>query len=157
MARWLPLVTLLLASCGHSPTPQECKSLAQPKAVIKRCFGGDLTRNTYLGDLRCWPFSASHQMRGVWLIGLETSVFYPGASRAEQLRGNSEIWLQTDLFERRPDLVAAAQGAGAVAYVVDFDGRSSLCDGTFGHFGVSRRQVIVDKFHSMTPLALPKG
>ena len=92
----------------------------------------------------------------VWIIGLETSLFYPGVSRADQVRGNSNIWLETDLFNRRPDLVAAGQGAGPVAYMVDFYGRKSLCDGTFGHLGTSGQQVIVEKFRSMTPLPLQR-
>jgi hypothetical protein len=44
----------LLASCGHAPAPEECKALADPKAVIERCYGGKLDGSAkYIGDLKC--------------------------------------------------------------------------------------------------------
>lgn len=65
------------------------------------------------------------------------------------------MWLESDLLEKRPELLGAAQGAGRRVYAVELEGRESLCDGHFGHMGMSPRQVIADRFYSMRLLPTP--
>jgi hypothetical protein len=151
MPRWLTLVALLGTSCGHNrPNAFECKALAAPKAVLQRCVGGNLT-GKYVGDLKCWPFSQPQRMHGVWVIAMEASNFYPNASTVTSRE--TDTWLKTDLLNR-PELIAAAQGAGTRAYLVDFIGRKSLCDGYFGN-GTYRREVIAEHFYSLSRLPIP--
>lgn len=148
-------MTLLLASCGHAPTAEECKALANPKAVVERCYGGKLEPSSkYVGDLKCWPFSPPHRLRGIWVIDLEASEFFPNASNLKDASGQP-MWLESDLLERRRELLDAAQGAGRRVYAVELEGRQSLCDGYFGHMGMSPRQVIVNRFYSMRLLPTP--
>ena len=155
MTRWLLLLTSLIASCAQGqPTPEACKALADPEAVLKRCYGGDLERGKYVGDLKCWPFSNPQRLRGIWLIDLEASEFFPNVNTLKDVRNRrSHVWLKSGLLDHRPELLAAAQGAGTRLYAVEMDGRQALCDGMFGHFGMSRRQVIAERFHTMRLLA----
>jgi hypothetical protein len=107
----------------------------------------------YVGDLKCWPFSKSERLRGLWEINLEASHFYPNAERAPPLDSpHPPMWLETDLIDRRPELLAAAQGAGPRVFAVELQGREALCDGLFGHMGVYPREVIVERFYSLRPL-----
>jgi hypothetical protein len=148
----------LLASCGQRlPTARECKALAEPKAVVDRCFGGHLDPAAkYVGDLKCWPFSNAHHLQGVWLLQLETSVFYPNArSIKDVLNQPGNTWLETDLLEKRSDLRAATQGEGTHIYAVDLEGREALCDGLFGHMGQSPHEVIATHIYSIRELPLP--
>jgi hypothetical protein len=146
---------LLLASCGHAPTAEECKALAKPKAVVERCFGGKLDASAnYVGDQKCWPFSKSERLRGIWVIDLEASEFFPNVSSINKASGQP-MWLASDLLLRRHELLDAAQGAGRRVYAVELEGRQSLCDGYFGHMGMWPRQVIAERFYSMRLLATP--
>lgn len=156
MTRLLPLVPLFLASCSHPPpTAEECKALIEPKAVIDRCYGGDLRSEKYVGDLKCLPYGASQRLRGLWLIDLEASEFFPNAKTIKQ-GAESPIWLETKLLDLPSKLLDAAQGAGRRVYAVEFQGRQSLCDGGgYGHMGMSPKQVIVERFYSMRLLAGP--
>jgi hypothetical protein len=149
--RLLPLFALLLACCGQRPpTAEECKALAAPNAVVARCYGGKLEPSaSYIGDLKCWPFSKPQRLVGLWLIGLEASEFYPNAKSLQEVNQRPQIWLESSLLERRPELLAAAQGAGTRVYAVELEGRQSLCDGMFGHFGMYPRKVIAERFYSM--------
>jgi hypothetical protein len=93
-------------------------------------------------------------MRGVWLVDLEASEFYPSVQALnENYRpgpniGRPQVWLQSDLLESRPELRAAGQGAGRRVYAVEFEGRLSHC-GMFGHFGIFPKEVIAERFYSM--------
>jgi hypothetical protein len=156
--RFVPLAALLVASCTQrQPTAEECKAIAVPKAVLERCYGGSLGPSAkYVGDLKCWPFSKSQRLIGLWLIGLEASEFYPNAHVPHGLDNRrSKIWLQSDLLGRRPEIKAASQGAETRVYAVELKGRQALCDGMFGHFGLYPRQVIAERFYSMRLLPNP--
>jgi hypothetical protein len=151
--RLLPLLAVAVAACDQQPpTAQECKALADPKAVIDRCSGGNLS-GSYVGDLKCWPFSKPERLSGLWVIRMEGSDFYQNARNLEDVANRRPEWLESDLVERRPELLAAAQGAGTRVYAVEFEGRQSLCDGYFGHFGMYPREVIAARFYSMRLLA----
>lgn len=91
-------------------------------------------------------------MRGIWIIDLEASKFFSGASTLKEATGQP-MWLETDLLHKRGELLAATQGAGRRVYAIELDGRESLCDGAFGHFGMTPRQVIADRFHTMRLLS----
>lgn len=152
MNRAFPLVALALEACSHNqPTAEECKALADPKAVVQRCAGGSMSPSAkYIGDLKCWPFSKSERLHGLWEISLEASNFYPNATTVPPLDSrHPPLWLETDLIDRRPELLAAAQGAGRRVYEVELQGREALCDGLFGHMGVYPKEVIAERFYAM--------
>ncbi len=153
--RRLPVLTLLLISCSGAPTPRECKALANLKAVVKRCYEHKLDPSAkYVGDLRCWPFSKPERLRGIWVIDLESSEFFPNASSIKDASGQP-MWLESELLNQSRELLDAAQGAGRRIFAVELEGRKSLCDGHFGHLGMTPRQVIALRFYSMRPLPNP--
>ena len=152
MSRWILLLSFLLAACGERPpTVQECKALAAPKAAIDRCYGGKLA-GKYVGDQKCWPFSAPRRLKGVWLIQFEESVFYPNAHSVQDvLDQKGTIWLKSELLERHAELMGTTR-----LYDVELDGRQALCDAGFGHAGMFPREVIPERFYSMRPIPLPR-
>lgn len=136
-------------------TPAECKALTAPDAFLPRCFGGDLKDQNYVGDLKCMPYSPSQRMTGVWLVGLEYSAFFPGASTYADVKGRPDkIWLQAKPPLPR-EVVAAGQGAGTRAYAIDLVGRRSLCEFHYGHFGMFPQEVIAERIVAVR--AIPVG
>jgi hypothetical protein len=152
MMRSLTLLALLLAACGHRPpTAEECKALAEPKAFLSRCMGGKINGD-YVGDLKCWPFSNSKRIQGVWLVQFEGSEFYSGAKTAEEAkRARPTMWLETRLRDKQPFL-DAGQGGQPLTYWADVEGRESQCDAAFGHQAQFPREFIVAHFYALRRL-----
>src|SRR5689334_12076135 len=80
---------LSLAGCGRPPdAPQwkaayraaQWKALTGRDAFLQRCFGGHFADKHYVGDFKCMPYSPPQRLRGVWVIVLEYSGFFPNAS-----------------------------------------------------------------------------
>jgi hypothetical protein len=114
-------------------------------------MGGKINSD-YVGDLKCWPFSQPRTVRGVWVIQFETSVFYLDATNFEEIKNlEPNIWLQNEA-KRRPPLLDPTPAANSRAYLVEAEGRLSLCDAWFGHQGRYPRELIVIGFHSIKPL-----
>jgi hypothetical protein len=138
-------VTLIAASVASAESPSTCPDRANGKALVDRCFGGDLKRGRYVGDTVCWPFAKTQRMEGVWQVELESSTFIPkqdGGSSTPRV-----VWLEV----RRPAAYAAAslQGDTSRAFAVTLLGRRSLCPGIFGHAGVWSDEILVDRFISV--------
>jgi len=115
-------------------------------------MGGTIYGN-YIGDLNCWPFSRPQRLKGVLLGGFESSEFYPQATTFRQVRGTQpKIWLKSDVPIPAP--FDRAKVGLPSAYLVDAEGRLSLCDGWFGHQGQYPREFIVSRFYSATELPL---
>jgi len=115
-------------------------------------MGGSIYGN-YIGDLKCWPFSRPQQLRGVLLGGFESSDFYPGATTLEQVRNSrSKIWFESDV--PIPASFDRAKIGLPSAYLLDVEGRFSLCDGWFGHQGQYPREFIVSRYYSATELPM---
>jgi hypothetical protein len=137
----------MLLSCGEKRyTAQECRSLEL--TLVQRCFGGNLQNGKYIGDSKCWPFSKPRRMHGIWTIAMEASVFAPNATHVSPEAPPDLASFKTDL-ENRPEIIAAGQGAGNRAYLIDFLGRASLCEGNYGEYGAYPREVIADHFYSI--------
>lgn len=151
---WMTCSTLMLLSLSScSPvqySSEDCRALSAPKAYLQRCLGGNLN-GPYVGDLRCWPFSKRQRVRGVWVTGFETSIFYPGVSTSDQLpKAKSGIWLLNAAKEQPQILQKAPTGTGQ-NYYIDAEARMSLCDASFGHSGAYPREIIIEKIYSVRP------
>ena len=148
----------------RSYTPAECKALTEEDAYMRRCFPGVDTKaphyveaiddKDFVGEFKCMPYSPPRRLAGVWVIGLESSRFYPQASTYDETVNRSEkIWLETD-EPVPPEVTEAGQGAGTRAYAIDFIGRRSLCEWHYGHFGMSPHEVVAQRILSLQPLPL---
>lgn len=148
-----PLVSLSLLSCGHAEyTAQECKALAAPQAYFDRCMGGKIN-GKYVGDLECWPFSPPRRERGILLDEFERSEFYPDATSFEQVaKMKGRIWVDFDLEGPAPPLLQRPATGKTQAFLVEAEGRLSLCGAWFGHLGNYPREFIITRFYSVRDL-----
>lgn len=167
--RVLPLILGLLCSCGQRPqappdsqggtvewkaayTAAECKALTDVDAIVKRCFGGHLSDENYIGDFQCLPYSPPQRFRGVWVLGLEYSGFFLNASSYNEGKGQPDkIWLRADPLPSS-EIRDALQGAGTRAYAVDLIGRRTLCDQNYGHFGMWPQEIIATQITALERL-----
>ncbi len=87
-------------------------------------------------------------MKGVWAIGLERSSFFEKAERySAALDEHDDVWLYVDESVRK-----AAEPLTAPPnqwFSVEFVGRRSICDGLWGHMGMSQKAVIADQMLSV--------
>ena len=147
-------------------TPAECKALIEKIAYVRRCHPGvdpnsenwifEVSDENSVGKFKCMPYSRPERLAGVWVVGFESSNFYPNASSYEETLSLPEgTWLDAD--EPVPQEVTdAGQGAGTRAYSIEFVGRRSLCEWIYGHMGVSPREVVAQRIVSLRPLAMPQ-
>lgn len=142
-----------------SYTPAECKALTEKDAYFQRCFGAEppvdieeVPDEDFVGKFKCMPYSPPQHLTGVWVVGLESSKFFPNGSSYDETLGCSEkIWLDTD-EPVPPEITEAGQGAGTRAYGIDFIGRRSLCEFGYGHFGQSPNEVVAQRIVKLRPL-----
>jgi hypothetical protein len=111
-----------------------------------------------LWEERCYRFGPSGHMHGLWRNAFEGSQFCaaparqcpdrPPAQKVDHYRDN--VWLQFRAFPRGWDDTPPGG-----LYLVDFIGRSSQYEGIFGHMGMSKYEVIVDRLLSIKLLEAP--
>lgn len=145
--------SLLLVGCGDGTPPSAYKHprdqffAAVPLPFINDEFGpclrttdGELRR---LPDAECYRLSEPQRLRGVAVTGFETGSFYPGRTTVPHEHDRSDIWIELD---RRilPDHLRNGCRRDCAVYL-DFVGRRTAVPGSYGHFGVSKHQVIIDR------------
>jgi hypothetical protein len=146
---------MVAASCApKAPTAEECRALAVPAAVIKRCFGGSLDSGTALSNVECWPYSGPTRLKGLWLLDLERSSFFPNARTMSDIKPSdegSELGIENDerFWNAHPQQTAAVQGAGTHVYSVELVGRQFLCGDKLEYSIILPPQVLVQRFESM--------
>jgi hypothetical protein len=97
---------------------------------------------------RCFTFEAPRLWKGYWLNALEDSQFCLSLSACP---GNSDaMWLE---FATEPSFHDKLGQGGA--YEIEFVGRRSNRAGLFGHFGMFRKDMIVDRIITMKEVAPP--
>ena len=147
------LILIFLVSCREKEyTTEECKTLETPKAYIDRCMGGKIN-GSYVGDLECWPFSAPKRFRGVYVGSYESSEFFPNVTTFKQTRYESaKIWVDLEANASLPLPLQKRPSGQTQAFLIDAEGRLSLCDGWFGHLGSYPRELIINRFYSASPI-----
>ena len=92
----------------------------------------------------CSPFSAPVRMKGLWVIGLERSSFFENETRYDSsLHGGDDVWLYVE------DAVRKKFDASNAVFTVEIIGRRAMCEGQWGHMGMSRGAVIADRMVSI--------
>jgi hypothetical protein len=159
-ARLIVVLMLTLCwGCGHrtasedkrepqAPPPQICERVKDEKSAA-RCLTANAPRGETEATLTCFPFSEPQYLSGIWVTGLESSTFFEGAKTFESsmLFEGGDTWLTPDAA--RPETTRSMQGEATRAYQVELIGRRSLCPGYYGHLGVYRQEVRVERFMAL--------
>lgn len=101
----------------------------------------------------CFRFTPPHRMRGLWRNQFEGSEYCEGSSgKCPDPKETAEtgIWL-----EMRSPLPGANDTPPGGLYAIDFVGRRSVGAGMFGHFGMAKNEVIVDRLLSIREVEAP--
>jgi hypothetical protein len=103
----------------------------------------------------CFTFESPRRWKGVWINAFEGSQFcLPPVRRTCQQEGSGSYDNVVSLeFSHSPSVQDHLVPGGV--YLVDFIGRRSHGAGTFGHMGVARNDIIVDRMISMKQLEAP--
>ena len=101
---------------------------------------------------QCYKFDKPRRWKGLWRKQFEGSIFCPAGSPCpdDQSAVENEIWLEFASEHSVPNEVKS----GGV-YEVEFIGRRSIGEGHFGHLGMSRNDIIVDRLISTKLLEPP--
>jgi hypothetical protein len=93
------------------------------------------------------------KMQGVWVIGLEESVFVENATERVQLKRSFQnaVWLDVDTAKAINRAGFALDG-NERQFLVSFVGRKSTRHGLYGHHGMYEKGVVLDKLLSIRPL-----
>ncbi|HET6941359.1 MAG TPA: hypothetical protein VFH89_04265 [Sphingomicrobium sp.] len=160
---FLALLAVLVGSCNANPPSAYQHSRDQFFAVIPGtifdddfypCFRSANGQPTRLSDAECYRFNAPQRMRGVWANGFEEGRFYPDLTTRpgetasdlclEVLRTTPVPKGQDRLFDIEP---------GKTSYILlDFVGRRTSVAGRYGHLGLAKHLIIVDRVVSAKEL-----
>ena len=151
-------VSLLLSSCGKTPSNAvTCEALVADRAFIERCLGGDL-RGQYVGDEECYPFSEEREYRGILITGFEWSEFYPNIDAYNEAdRENPTYWFEQRAEVFHEDDIDEGKCTHDCAFTVSFVGRESICDAHFGHLGGYPKKVIAERNGQLRQLNIAHG
>lgn len=155
MKRCLLILLMLVTSCARtSPTAEECRTLAAPNAVVQRCFGGNLDSGASMSEVECWPYSKPEPLKGLWLLDLERSSFFPNAQSISDIKRESsglELGIENEaiFWKEHPEQRGAVQGAGTHVYRVELVGRRFLCRDKLEYSIILPPQVLVERFNSI--------
>lgn len=105
----------------------------------------------------CFKFDRPRRWEGIWWHSMENSTFCPAPARDCPEDPERELWL--DFSGAKPPAAVYPPGG---TFAVEFIGRRNVGGGAFGHFGMFRNQVIVDRLISLKqieppPKASPRG
>jgi hypothetical protein len=153
-------VLSLLAASGCSnrpPTTVECRALLADKAVVARCYGGEVWDGSkYIGDTNCFPFGPPEPVTGILLTQTETSHFFAGESKfAPAMLKVRGTWLDSEGPAKR--VLDRERHIGPGAFRIEGMGRRPLCAAGYGNYGLYRNEVTLTRIFSITRLADPWG
>ncbi|NUR45272.1 MAG: hypothetical protein HOP91_03810 [Sphingomonas sp.] len=101
----------------------------------------------------CFKFTPSQRMQGLWRNNFEGSEYCDGSSgQCPDAKANAEtgIWLAM-----RSPLPGVDDTPPGGLYAIDFIGRRSIGAGMFGHMGMAKNEVIVDRLLSIKEVEPP--
>jgi hypothetical protein len=97
-------------------------------------------------------------MRGIWSKGYEESAFYPGrASPPTDSTPRPHLWLsaQPGAFSPEQEGKIAAICAEHCLLHLDFIGRRTSVEGHYGHMGMSKHILVIDRVLKAVPVSEP--
>lgn len=144
----LVAISALLASgCSGGPPPSAYKHFRDQVSAVTGwdgpCFRTIGGRPGRLSDADCYRFKEPERLRGVAELGFEADVFYPGQAARPTADQESDLRVSVE-----PRLLPAAMRGGCERRCVaalDFIGRRTAVEGGYGHGGLGRHLIIVDR------------
>lgn len=155
---WVALIAFVfgcwLLVRGQSAPTQRIEGLAPGDCWI-RARGSKM----FIGEPRCYRTLPQRRICGVWLPGFEQSLFFHDVS---DLSGIPVVnvddlpWL--DIADGATGLpTTEEQVRRRAAYRICFLGRESDYYGSYGHMGMSRTGVLLEKTETVREIPIPKG
>jgi hypothetical protein len=165
MKRWAAIPVLLcLAGCEDGATPfaayqRPGDGLASVLHLgligIYPCTTRETVRgSTIIANMptdRCYKMQPARRFRGIWLDEFEGSVFFENMLTVDRVRDeirhrpNSSEWLEA---EAPFTAVASRTSPNSRMIRLDFIGRRTAHPGRYGHAGMSRSIILVDRIIS---------
>ena len=157
------LPAVLLCSCNSNPPSAYKHGRDQFFAVVPGtmfdddfypCFRGADGQPTRLSDEECYRFNAPERMRGVWANGFEEGSFYPNRTRPPG-ETQSDLWLEllwTSTIPKGQERLFNFETGKTNYILLDFVGRRTSVAGSYGHLGLAKHLIIVDRVVSAKKL-----
>lgn len=101
---------------------------------------------------QCYRFNPPERIDGVWVNDFEGSALLTQEEYAAGRFPNNQTWI--DIGERAPRALRAYPMQ--TVYRVSFIGRRATHVGMYGHFGMSRNLVLMDRIISIRPISRPE-
>jgi hypothetical protein len=100
---------------------------------------------------QCFKMSAEQRLSGLWRNDFEGQLFCSApAQKCDYGKLRETVWLDFGPGSQSK----VSPGSGGV-YAIEFDGRSALQKGMYGHMGMFDREVIVDRLISIRQVESP--
>ncbi len=143
----------MLVACGDGTPPSAYKHprdqffAAVPLPFVnddfEPCFRTNRGVPGRLADSECYRFAQPQRMRGVAVTGFETRRFYPARTTLPNPEERSEVWIGLEP-QLLPQNVRGRCIKGCALYL-DFVGRRTAVQGSYGHMGLADHMVVVDR------------
>ena len=154
-------IAMAIAGSGSVKADQRLGDLRRlnldPRVAAKlpaRCVYKVRSYRFFVSDPPCMKLFPLRRLRGIWYLANETSLLYPGRTKTilpERMPLNSEIWVDTgDALDAKALRVIGRDMYGQFA--VDFVAYVPPLEGAYGHMGISRRGVLLQRVISIRRL-----
>ncbi len=129
----------------------------------KRGDGDDRNAAAFIGERRCYDYLPPRSYQGIYVDEFEGQRFVPDDWPAGDQYRSPSIWVD---FDERSDvsaapllakqMTAAADGRNRI-WRMTFIGRETARPGHYGHMGVSRQAVLIDRIVSANLIRVYDG
>ena len=141
------VAALLASSCSNGPSPSAYKHFKDKVWAVTRwdvpcdrTIGG---RPSRLPDADCYRFNEAQRLLGVAQLGFEADVYYPGNAKLPTPHQESDFRVSVE-----PSLLPATirtRCEKSCVVALDFIGRRTTVEGGYGHAGLGRHLIVVDR------------
>ena len=143
----LALAALITSGCSNRTPPsayQHVKDQFWAATALRQPCVRTINRELSLLAIRdCYRFDKPERMRGVAVTGFETGSFYPRRSTLPPTPEQSNLWPELDTAAL-PRNVQNKCAEGCTVYL-EFIGRRTAVEGAYGHAGLSKHIILVDR------------
>lgn len=101
----------------------------------------------FLGSAECFKTVPVTRMRGLWVIGLEESIFFEGKS-ALPPKSAGAVWLDVDVAQAIRPTGVHVDGQRH-RFIIVFNGRKGPTPGIYGHMGQYESGIYIEKILSI--------